>query len=244
MRKECDAEAQRDHLLGRVDVVELHHAPRRDSGLEEHRVRQLVVARRAVEENELLVGEVGEAHDVARRVRRVHDEHELVLVERELLDVGIVEGAEQPDGDLVALDELDHLLGVAGAHRDLNARVRLGEPFEDRGQRVGRDDRRRADRDVAGGAARELGQDRPRLGDRLQRPFGVGEEGAPGLGHAHAASPADEERRAHRPFERIQAGRQRRLRHVESSGCAGDRPAADDLDERLELGMHRQILSR
>ena len=44
---------------------------------------------------------------------RVHDEHELVLVERELLDVGIVERAEQPDGDLVALDELDHLLGVA-----------------------------------------------------------------------------------------------------------------------------------
>ena len=84
----------------------------------------------------------------------------------------------------------------------------------------------------------------PPLGDRLQCALGVGEEGAARFRQAHAAAPADEQRRADRPLERVQAGGQRRLRHVERVRGAGHRAAADDLDERLQLRMHRQILCK
>ena len=64
-----------------------------DPGLEEERVRELVVARRAVEEDEVLLRQLGELRLAANgeRMRRVDDEHERVLVERELLDVRVVE---------------------------------------------------------------------------------------------------------------------------------------------------------
>ena len=39
LRQERDTESELDHLLRRVDVVQLHDAPRCDTRLEEHRVR-------------------------------------------------------------------------------------------------------------------------------------------------------------------------------------------------------------
>ena len=178
---------------------------RRDPGLEEQRVRQLVVARRAVEEHKnCSAARSATPHDVTGGCDGVHDEHELVLVERELLDGGVVEGTRQPDGGLVALHELDHFLGMAGAHGEPDVGVRLGEALEDRRQRVRRDDRRRADRDVAGGAVLQLGSGpRSSLRHRLQRAFRIGEEGAPGLGHAHAAAPADSSGVPDRPLEGV-----------------------------------------
>ena len=56
-----------DHLLRGVDVVQLHHALGLDAGAAEERVRELRVARRAVEEDELLAGDLVEADRSARR---------------------------------------------------------------------------------------------------------------------------------------------------------------------------------
>ena len=80
------------------------------------------------------------------------------------------------------------------------------------------------------------------LVDRLQRAFGVGQERAPRLRQANAAAPSHEQARTDVPLERVQARRQRRLRHVERLRRAGHRAAPDHLHECLELMMHRPIL--
>ena len=69
----------------------------------------------------------------------MHGEHELVLVEHELLQLRVAQLAAEADGDLVPLHELDHLLRVAGANGDLHAGALEREALEDRRQRVGRD---------------------------------------------------------------------------------------------------------
>ena len=66
-----DAEPAAHHLLGGVDVVELHHAARYDAGRTEERAGQLVVARAAVEEHELLAAELLDAHLAVDRERMV-----------------------------------------------------------------------------------------------------------------------------------------------------------------------------
>ena len=160
---------------------------------------------------------------------RVHDEHQLVLVERELLDLGIVERTQEPDGDLLALDQLDHLLGVAGAHGHLHARVRLREAVEDRRQRVRRHDRRRAHGDVPGHAAAQLAEDEPALVHRLQGALRVGEERAARFRQAHASAAPHEQPGADVPLERVEPRRERRLRDVQRLRRSGHGPAPDDL---------------
>ena len=62
-----DAQPLADHLLGGVDVVELHDPVRRDAGLAKERVGQVVVARRAVEQDEARIREFAQVDPVATR---------------------------------------------------------------------------------------------------------------------------------------------------------------------------------
>jgi hypothetical protein len=89
--QERNAEALADHLFRRVDVVELHDATGNDARLAEERARQVVVARRSVEQDQLLLTHLLDA-DLSRRgeaVAGVRDEDELVLVERHALDIRV-----------------------------------------------------------------------------------------------------------------------------------------------------------
>src|SRR5438046_1438360 len=58
-RKKCDAKVAFDHLFGRLDGVELHQAAEAHSGREKRSLRDLVVAGRAVEHDQLLSGHLG-----------------------------------------------------------------------------------------------------------------------------------------------------------------------------------------
>ena len=51
-------------------------------------------------------------------VAGLDDEDDAVLVERRADDVRMAQLADEPDVDLLAQHQLEHLLGVAGAHAD------------------------------------------------------------------------------------------------------------------------------
>ncbi len=114
-----DAEAAAHHLLRRVDVVELHHAARHDARGAEEGARQLVVARAAVEEHQLLAAELLDAHLAVDRERMAGrgDEHELLLVERDRLDRRVSQGAHEADLRLAREHHLEHLLRAARCGR-------------------------------------------------------------------------------------------------------------------------------
>ena len=129
-----------------------------DARLAEERARELVVARRAIEEDQLLLAELVH-RDLAARGERMpgaRDEHQLVLEERDALDVGMAERPDEADLHLLAQDELEHLLGVPGPHRELHVRIGRVEALEDRRQEVGADGGRRAEGELAGAAARRV----------------------------------------------------------------------------------------
>ena len=67
LREEGDAEPLLHHLLRSVDVVELHDAARRHSRLAEERAREPVVARGAVEEDELRLRDLGDRDALCAR---------------------------------------------------------------------------------------------------------------------------------------------------------------------------------
>ena len=61
-RQQRHAEPFFDHLLGRLDVVQLHHGVRHDPTAQKQRLRQLEVARRAVEHDQPLATHFGKLH--------------------------------------------------------------------------------------------------------------------------------------------------------------------------------------
>ena len=67
----------------------------------------------------------------------MRDEHELVLVEQDAVDVGVTQSADEADLDLIAQDEVEHLLGMARPHGQLHARIGTPKPFKNCGD-VGR----------------------------------------------------------------------------------------------------------
>jgi len=133
--KERDSEALLDHLLRRVDVVELHACRGRDPRSHEERARKVVVARGPVELDELLVGELLHPDAPLGRepVSWVRHEDEPVLVERGGDDAGVLKGADEADRDLLTQDEIEDLLRVPGAHAHRDARIPLGEALQEGG---------------------------------------------------------------------------------------------------------------
>ena len=163
------------------------------------------------------------------------DEHELVLPEHRRLDRRIAQQAREPELDFAALDELEHLLGVAGADDELDAGVRLGEAVEERGERVGRDGRRGAERERDPLAAPERIQEPAPLGDGLDRALGEREEGATRLGQIDPAAPPHEQVRAEPALEGVQARGQGRLGDEQGARSLGDAALPRHGDEPFEL---------
>src|SRR5919109_519099 len=158
-----DAEPLLDHLLRGVDVVELHDAARDGAGTAEELVRQPVIARRAVEEDQLHVADLLGADRLllGEAVLRVDDENEVVLVERRRLDLRVAERTAESEVDLLLEDELEDLFRVARANRQLDPRMCPAEAGQDPRQDVRADRRRRTERELAALAASELAEQPP-----------------------------------------------------------------------------------
>ena len=73
IREKRDSESLANHLLGCVDVVELHDASRANAVLAQERGRNVVVARRAVEEDQTLVTDTGDTYLACKGERDARD---------------------------------------------------------------------------------------------------------------------------------------------------------------------------
>src|SRR5947209_6858729 len=106
-RKKCDAKVALDHLFGRLDGVELHQAAEAHSGRKKRSLRDLVVAGRAVEHDQLLRGHLGH-RDVGelgeRMIWRAHQD-QVLGVEGAQLQVWVPDGTPKADLDFVAQDQ-------------------------------------------------------------------------------------------------------------------------------------------
>ena len=206
--------------------------PRRNSDL-----RQLEVARGAVEHHQPLAADLGQLDRAAARkaVLRIAHQHQLVLVQRKRVDVRVAQRAHQPDLDLVVEHHRQDLFGVAGAHGDVDARVQIREALQHGRQHVRAHRRRGAQRQPSRAGRAQVGQRLATVVDRLHGALGARQEHAPGVGQPHAAAGAHEERLAELLFERLDARGQRRLGDVQRLGGAADVAGAGDFDECLDL---------
>ncbi|GAC1642412.1 MAG: hypothetical protein NVS9B11_10870 [Candidatus Dormibacteraceae bacterium] len=95
-----------------ASIVELHHATQSDPGGEEGGLSDLVVARRAVEHDQLLGGNVGhrDGAPIRERVIRGADEDELLGMERPQLQVWMVDGSAEADLHLVVKNKVGDVL--------------------------------------------------------------------------------------------------------------------------------------
>src|ERR1700694_2803282 len=85
------------HLLGGLDRVELHQSAELDAGGEKRPLGDLVIARRAVEHDELLGSDIRHRHMAAlgERMIRSADEDEVLGVKRTQLQVGVADGSAE-----------------------------------------------------------------------------------------------------------------------------------------------------
>src|SRR5205823_9930124 len=111
---------------GGLDVIHLDDALGDDAGLADERARELVVAGRAVEQDEAIVGELLQTDAVApsERVMAAHHEDELVVEEGDELGFRMLDRSADPEIDLAPEDHLEHLFGVSGADAHADLRVR------------------------------------------------------------------------------------------------------------------------
>ena len=128
---------------------------------------------------------------------RVDGEHYLIVVQVDRLHVGERERPYQTYLHLVRLQHRQHLLGAAGADRNIDALVLAAEGVQDTGQDVG------ADREGGAQVQRtelyvaHLVDGLTPLHQGLQDPLRVGEEGETGIGQPHPAAAALEQLLAH-----------------------------------------------
>ncbi len=203
----------------------------------EEGARQVVIARRAVELDELLVSQVLHADPAlsGERVAGLDNENEAILVERGAHDLRVLQGAHEPERHLLAQDEIEDLLRVAGAHADRDPRVALRESFQQRREHIGRHRRRSPDGEPAGTAALERVDLHSPVGERLERADGIGEEGVARIREPHSSRAAHEELGAEVGLEALQPGRERRLRDEERFGRPAHALPSRRLDEGRDL---------
>ncbi len=228
-----------DHLLRRVDVVELHHAARHDAGLAKERARQDEVARGAVEEDQPLGRRARRRRSRARprSGARVDDEHDLVLVERQLVIAAC--GSSRTSPTCTCSRRTSSRISSEWPVRTI--RCTSGTtPGSGGGRAGGRRSRSRAPRRRAARptwpSPQLASSSRPSASDWSAR-WACGAERAARGGQPHPARRADEELDAELPLEVLDPGRQRGLRDVEHGRRLADRAALRDGEERLDLGQ-------
>ena len=196
-----------------------------------------VVARRTVEHDQLLTRDLGHRDRLPFRegvVRRAYQD-EVLRVKRAQLEVRVADRSPEPDLHLVTKHELDHVFGVAGPHRNLDAGVRGDELLEHLGQHVRADGGCGGDHQVAGGRGHHLLERVPAVDQRPQRALGERDPRAAGVGQAHAVRRAQEQRRAELALQAVEARGQRRLGDEKRLGGAADAAPTGDLEEALDL---------
>ena len=151
-RKQRDAEPAFHHLLGRLNVVELHHLAWRDPQTQEERLGQLVVARGPIEKDQPLRRDVGDPHPRALRERVIprDNQDQRLLVKGNRFDVRVTERTDHRQLDFFSEEHLEHVLRMTGADGDLNPRVGGGETLQQRREHVGAHRGRRAEDQPAG----------------------------------------------------------------------------------------------
>ena len=97
---------------------------------------------------------------------------------------------------------------------------------------------------MAGDPTRQLPQHLLTLAHGMQRALGVGEEGLPRLRQPRPTAAPDQQLRPERRLQRAEARAQRGLRDEERPGRPRDGAALSDLDERLQLRMHKPSLCK
>ena len=236
-RQQRHAQAALYHLFRGLDVVELHHAAGLHAGGQESRLRDLVVAGSAVEHDHLLTADIAHLHvrPARKGVAGSHHQHQLLLVEGDQLDVGMLERAADPQLHLVAQDQLLDLLGVAGAHRDLDTGVPRYEALQHRRQQVGAGRGGHRQQELAGQPAAHLVDRPPAVAQRAHRPLREGQEGATLVRQAHAVAGAHEQLVPHVPLQRLQARGQRGLGDVQNVRRAADTAQPGHLQEALDV---------
>ena len=125
---------------------------------------------------------------------------------------------------------------MPGADGDVDARVQVGEALQDGRQDVGAHRRRGAQRQAAGARGAQVGQRLAAVVDGLDRRVRrTGRNTRPGVGQPHAAAGSNEEDLAQLLLERLDAGGQGGLGHIQRLGRAADVAGAGDLDKGLNL---------
>ena len=165
----------------------------------------------------------------------VGDQDQLVFDQALGLDVLVVDGAHEADLGLVLQQHLQHLLGAAGAHRDLDAREAGAEGLEQARQDVGADRRRRGEDQRAGLQVAQRVDGVAAGVQGLQHALGVGQEAGADLGEADAAAGALEQALAQVAFQRLDAGRHRRLSQEQRLRGAAKAALVRDLHEGFKL---------
>ncbi|SFR18443.1 hypothetical protein SAMN04488564_104817 [Lentzea waywayandensis] len=126
--------------------------------------------------------------------------------------------------------------GVTGlAHPDLHAGVQLVEPRQHRGQVHHVQALEAADGQRAAQQPLDGGDGVPGRLDTAQRPPGLGQQGASGLGQLDLAGGAQEQRRAELHLQRPDRRRQRGLGDVHPARGPGEVAVLGDRDEVLKL---------
>ncbi len=118
--QKCNPEPCLDHLLGRLDAVELHLLAGHDPEIPEESEDHSVITRVPIEEHQRLIRKLVEREGLPLcvQVARWDHENELVLVDDGGSDVGAVNRSPEADLGLVLEDHLDNLVGVACPHHD------------------------------------------------------------------------------------------------------------------------------
>ena len=147
----------------------------------------------------------------------------------------MADGAAEADLHLVTQHQLDDILGVAGAHRDLDARMGVDEALQELGEDVGADRWSRGDHEVAGRGRHHLLQRVAAVDQGSEGALREGDPGAARVGQAHAVGGAQEEGGAQLAFEALEAGGQGGLGDEEGLRGPAHAAPAGHLEEALDL---------
>src|SRR6185503_19643571 len=164
---------------------------------------------------------------------RIHDKHELVLVQRHGLEARVMQLAREADLDVAPHDHLKDLLGMAGADAEAYRRMRRLEADEQLWQDVGRD-RGRGTEDQLVGQRQALDRARSVL-ERSDGTLRVGQERPARIGKDHAPAPASEQRAADLRLEGSQPRRERGLGDEQGLRGPAQVAAPRDLQKALDL---------
>ncbi len=142
---------------------------------------------------------------LAESVGPRRDEHQLVVVQGDRLDVGVEQLPGQPEIDLTAQGEIQDLLGMAGPDDQPHVREVPRVANEQCRQDVRAHGRRRAQDQFPGPTTTKLGQQARAGVQRAHRSFGIGEEGASCISQIHPVPAAHEQRRPQLRLEGLDA---------------------------------------